>query len=124
MCRRRICQSVAPANNIAVKATASPLLKALKAVGPTRETIAGAFVTFDKVDSLQPGAKITFRFECEALKEGDARFKTEYTSELNPVPIFEEEPTRIVAPFGAPIQNPNVPAPVPGIGGPKALPPG
>jgi uncharacterized repeat protein (TIGR01451 family) len=92
----------AAASNITVKATPSPLLKAVGATGPTKEAIAGGVFTFDKVDSLQPGQTITFRFECQAVKDGDARFRTEYTSDLNPVqPIYEEEPTRVVAPLGA-----------------------
>jgi hypothetical protein len=90
----------AVASNINVKATPSPLLKAVGANGPTKEAIAGGAFTFDKVDALQPGQTITFRFECEAVKDGDARFRTEYTSDLNPVqPIYEEEPTRVVAPL-------------------------
>ena len=118
----------APAKNISVKALASELQKPLRATGPTKEAIVGRVVTFDKVDALQPGAKLTFQFEVEALKAGDARFRVEYTSDLNPAPIFEEEPTRIVAPLSAP-----VPAPAPGGGGippppgggvPLPLPPG
>ncbi len=91
----------AVAGNIAVKATPSPLLKAVGATGPTKEAIVGGIVTFAKVDNLQPGQTITFRFECQAVKDGDARFRTEYTSDLNAAPIFEEEPTRVVAPLGA-----------------------
>jgi hypothetical protein len=44
-------------------------------------------------------SKVQFIFECEALKEGDARFRVEYTSELNDRPIVEEEPTTLVVPF-------------------------
>jgi hypothetical protein len=91
------------ATNITVKATPSLLLKAVSASGPTRETIVGGIITFAKVDMLQPGQTITFRFECAAVKDGDARFRAEYTSDLNPVePISREEPTRVVAPRGAP----------------------
>jgi uncharacterized repeat protein (TIGR01451 family) len=108
----------APAKLIDIKATASDLLKPIRATGPTKETIAGKFVTFDRIDTLQPGAKVVIRIECQALKEGDARFRVEYTSSLNPTPIFEEEPTRIVAPFpGGPIPGP------PAGGEVKPLPP-
>ena len=114
----------APAKNIDVKATLSDLLKAVNATGPTKETIAPKFITFGKVDALQPGAKLTFQFECQAVKEGDARFRVEYTSDLNPAPIFEEEPTRIVAPLSAPVPGPAPPPLPPGGGAAKPLPPG
>lgn len=112
----------APAKKIDVKATLPPeLLKAIRAQGPTKEAIAGAgaAITFGTVDILQPGQAIQFVFECQALKEGDARFRVEYTSELNALPIFETEATRIVAPFRNPL-----PAPPPGGGDVKPLPPG
>ncbi len=108
----------APAQKIAVKATLPDLLKAIRASGPTKEFLAGKFVSFDTVEILQPGAKVQFIFECQALKEGDARFRVEYTSDLNPAPIFEEEATRLVAPFQAPVPIP------PGGGVPMPLPPG
>ncbi len=114
----------APAKKVDVKATLPDLLKAVRASGPTKETIAGKFITFGTVDSLQPGAKVMFVFECQALKEGDARFRVEYTSELNQQPIFEEEPTRLVAPFPAPIPNGPAPPAPPGGGVPTPLPPG
>ena len=108
----------APASKIDVKATLpADLLKAIRAAGPTKETLAGQFITFGRVDNLQPGAKVTFMFECQALKAGRALFRVEYTSELNLQPIFEEEPTTIVAPFQSP-----VPAP-PAGGAPMPLPP-
>ena len=118
----------APAKKIDVKATLPELLKAIRASGPTKEAIAGKFITFDTVDTLQPGASITFIFVCQAMKEGDARFRVEYTSELNPAPIFEEESTKLVAPFANPINpapNPpvlNPPPPPPGGGVPMPLP--
>jgi hypothetical protein len=113
----------APAKMIEVKATLPDLLKAVRASGPTKETIAGKFITFEKVEALQPGAKIMFIFECQALKEGDARFRVEYTSDLNQQPIYEEEPTRLVAPFANPVPGGVPPAP-PGGGAVKPLPPG
>lgn len=108
----------AQARKIDVKATLPDLLKAIRADGPTKEVIAGKFVTFGTVDTLPPGAKVQFIFECQALKEGRARFRVEYTSELNPAPIFEEEDTPLVAPFSSPIPVP------PGGGVPMPLPPG
>ncbi len=108
----------APAKIIDVKATVPDLLKAIAATGPTKETIAGKSVTFERIDALQPGSKIVFRFVCQAVKEGDARFRVEYTSELNTTPIYETESTRIVAPFQSPLPPP------PGGGNVKPLPPG
>ena len=108
----------APAKMVAVKATL-PIdkLKALTAKGPTKETIAGPFITFAPVDVLQPGQTIQFTFVCEAVKEGDARFRVEYTSDLNVEPIYETEPTTIAPRLMAPV-------PAPGVGVPKPLPPG
>jgi len=114
----------APAKNIDVKATASDLLKSLRATGPTKETVADRVVTFGKIDALPPGKTLIFQIECQALKIGDARFRTEFTSELNPAPIFEEEPTQIVAPLSAPVPGPAPPPLPPGGGTPKILPPG
>lgn len=111
----------APARAIDIKATVPDFLKAVSATGPTKETIAGKFVTFDRIDALQPGSKIVIRIVCQALKEGDVRFRVEYTSSLNTTPIFEEEATRIVAPF--PQNGGPAPAP-PGGGNAKPLPPG
>jgi uncharacterized repeat protein (TIGR01451 family) len=105
----------APATKINVKATVPDLLKAVSAKGPTMETLAGKFIGFETVPTLQPGQSIQFIFECQALKEGDARFKVEYTSDLNVEPIYETESTRIVSLGGA------IPAP-PGGGLPKPLP--
>ena len=97
----------APAKKIDVKATVpAEFLKALRADGPTKEAILGNIVTFGRVDVLQPGQTVTFRFECQALKDGDARFKVEYTSELNQEPIREEEATRLLAPLASPIPMP------------------
>ncbi|MSQ95747.1 MAG: DUF11 domain-containing protein [Gemmataceae bacterium] len=104
----------APAKLIDVKATVPDLLKAIKAIGPTKETIALKSVTFDRIETLQPGSKIVFRFECQALKEGKAYFRVEYTSALNERPLFEEEVTTIAAPF----QNPLPPPPGGGVSKP------
>ena len=77
-------------------------------------------MTFGRVD-IAPGAKVTFLFECQALKAGKVVFKVEYTSELNERPIFEEEPTTIVAPFQNPVP---APPPPPAGGVPMPLPAG
>jgi hypothetical protein len=90
----------APVSRIEVKGIVPDLMKAVGAKGPTRATITGPSIAFDKVDILQPGAKIRCLFECEALKAGDVRFRVEYTSDLNETPIFEEESTHIIEPFG------------------------
>ncbi len=111
----------APANKIDVKATVPELLKAVRADSTTQGTILGQIVTFGRVDNLQPGAKVTFLFECQALKAGKAYFKVEYTSELNDRPIYEEETTTIVAPFQNPLP---APPPPPAGGAVEPVPPG
>lgn len=120
----------APATKINVKATLPDLLEALQANGPTKATIAGKTVTFDTVSSLPAGSKVQFLFECKALKAGDARFKVEYTSDLNAAPIYEEEATTLVAPFtnpvpagAGPMGNNVVPPPQPPPGAAPAMAP-
>jgi uncharacterized repeat protein (TIGR01451 family) len=112
----------APANRIEVKGIAPEPLRPAKASGPSRNTINGRLIAFDKVDNLQPGNSLTYQFECDALKAGDIRFRVEYTSDLNENPIYEEESTHIVPSLqqGAPADPP----PPPGGGVPKPLPPG
>ena len=100
----------APARMIDVKAIAPDLLKPLQAKGKTAEKIVGQIISFGTVDVLQPGERIQFILECQALKPGDARFRVEYTSELNAVPIFETESTQILPALGNPL---------PGGGAPK-----
>jgi uncharacterized repeat protein (TIGR01451 family) len=95
----------APANKIDVKATAPELLKIVNVTAPAKETILGQIVTFGQFD-LPAGAKATFTFEYQALKTGKAIFRVEYKSELNVTPIFEEEPTTLVAPLQNPVPMP------------------
>src|ERR1043165_749799 len=97
----------APAKKIEVRATLpAEFLKAVAANGPTKEMILGNIVNFGAVDALQPGQTITFRIECLALKAGDARFRAEYTSELYPDPIPQEEATQLLAPLTGTIPMP------------------
>jgi uncharacterized repeat protein (TIGR01451 family) len=108
----------APCSKIDVKASAPDALKFVRVMGPTKENVLGQTATFARIDNLQPGEKISFTFVCEALKAGKVIFHAEYTSELNQVPIGEDESTTILAaPGGA------IPAP-PGGGVPLPLPPG
>lgn len=108
----------APLSRIEVKATASEQLQPTKAQGPSRETVAGRLVTFERTDNVQPGSKVTYFIECNAEKAGDARLKVEVTSEVNATePTVREEPTRIIAPIAAP-------PPPPGGAQAQPLPPG
>jgi uncharacterized repeat protein (TIGR01451 family) len=111
----------APANNIVVRATATAELKPLNGAGPSGAAgvVAGQTITFGKVDGLQPGAKLTYTFEAQALKAGDARFTTQTTSDVDPTPLENTQPTRIIAPLPGPAAPP---AP-PGGGTVQPLPP-
>ena len=74
----------APSKNIVVKTTVPDKLKAIRAAGQTKETIAGNIITFEKIAALQPGTSTTIKSsECQGVKVGDCRFKVEYTSDLN-----------------------------------------
>ncbi|HZZ77550.1 MAG TPA: hypothetical protein VFE62_03470 [Gemmataceae bacterium] len=114
----------APATKIVVKGTASDILDIVDATGPTKGAVAGKVVTFGVVDMLQPNQKIVFTFQCKALKTGDARFRVEYTSNLNETPIREEEPTMLVPPLANPVPGAPMGAipPPPGGGVPMPLP--
>ncbi len=114
----------ASANRIEVKATVPAGMRPISAKGPTAENIAGQIITFLPANGLQPGSKYTYVFYCEALKEGDYRFKTEVTTDAgeNP-PLIEEESTRILPALANPLQRENGPAPQPQVPPPPAAPP-
>ena len=111
----------AAVNNVIVRATPTAELKPLNAAGPNGAAgvVAGQTVSFGKVDGLQPGAKLIYTFEAQALKAGDARFTTLITSDVDPAPLQNDQPTRVIAP----LPGPAAPPPPPGGGTVKPLPP-
>src|SRR5260370_21597182 len=114
----------APIANIVVKATASAELKPLQAAGPGGAVgvIQGPSFAFARYDGLQPGAKVVFTFESQALKAGDPRLAVQITTDLDAEPLTLQQSTRVVAPLPGPAGN--VPPPPPPAGGMvKPLPP-
>jgi uncharacterized repeat protein (TIGR01451 family) len=114
----------APISNLVVRARASAELKPGAAAGPSGAMgmVDGQTVTFGKLDGLQPGAKVTFTFEAQAVMAGDARFEVQITSDVNMEPLRLQESTRVVAPLPGP--GGNTPPPPPNGGTVKPLPPG
>ncbi len=114
----------APIANIVVKATASAELKPLQAAGPGGAVgvIQGPSFAFARYDGLQPGAKVVFTFESQALKAGDARLAVQITSDVDAEPLTLQQSTRVVAPLPGPAGN-VPPPPPPGGGMVKPLPP-
>jgi uncharacterized repeat protein (TIGR01451 family) len=85
------------ADSVIVTTTLSNELKYLNSEAPVQGRAAGQVVTFDKIDGLEPGRFVEYRIDVQALKAGDARFRSEVTSPiLTAGPVVEEEPTRII----------------------------
>ncbi len=102
----------APIGNLVVRATASPELKPLAGAGPNASaaTVEGQAMVFGKVDGLAPGAKITYTFQAQGVKAGDARFEAQISSDVNTEPLRVQESTRVLAPLPGPMPNGAPPA--------------
>jgi hypothetical protein len=86
-----------PADGIEVLALVPPQLKIAALKAPAKETIVANQISFAKVDGLQPGQKLVYEFEMEAIKAGDARLRVQISAPvLSGGPVIEEEPTTVV----------------------------
>ncbi len=83
------------ASNVRITAIFPPELKALRAEGPTRESVEDHRVGFEPIARLAPKAEATFRIRAQALKAGDLRVKVQITSDDARQPILKEESTRV-----------------------------
>jgi len=105
-----------PANGVEIRCLVPPQMKILSTKGPTKETIQGPNVLFEKFDNLRPGEKIGFNIEVECKELGDVRFRTELRAASLETPVIEEESTRIYAPLAPGNGAPAGPGPGPGPG--------
>ncbi len=85
------------ARDVEVAAFVPPELKAIRGSGPTAATIrADGTVSFGKLEEVKPGEVATFTIEVEAVKSGDARFRSEARAAHLTNSLKEEQSTRIV----------------------------
>lgn len=103
-----------PANGIEVKAVLPDKMKYLGVRAVAKEQVIGQTITFAKVDGLEPNKTLEYFIDVEAVKPGDARFRTEvFSPDLRAGPVIEEESTRIVESASAAPMGPVPPPPVP-----------
>lgn len=107
------------ADGIEVVGTIPPELRYAGARAPAKDDLRGNVLSFGKLDNLQPGQKLTYEIEMEAIRAGDARFRVEVRSAaLEAGPTIEEESTTIFDPGRAPaggVPAPPPPPPPPGL---------
>ncbi len=73
-------QGTLPATDIEVRTTIPAEMKLVNAKGPTQPDAQGQVVVFPKVNSLEPGKKLDYVVEVEAVRPGDVRFRLEVRS--------------------------------------------
>jgi uncharacterized repeat protein (TIGR01451 family) len=105
-------------NQIELISKIPPELKPIGVRGPTSSKITGQTVAFQKLPTLEPGKKVTYEIDVQALKEGDVRFRTELTASTLSQIVYEEESTRIIDPSSPvpAIQVPDLGPPIPNNG--------
>ena len=65
------------------------------AYGPTTYQADGARLTFVPLETLPPGATLTYIVEVQAVKSGDARFRAELSTSALREPVVKEESTNV-----------------------------
>jgi hypothetical protein len=112
---------------VQVKAAVPKQLKVINTTGPTNAQVNGSDLLFAPLDQLQPGQKVSYGVDVQALEAGDVRFHVELTSTELKEPVVEEEPTTVyVAPTSTPTGAPPAgtpPTAPPPVGPPTAPPP-
>jgi uncharacterized repeat protein (TIGR01451 family) len=116
-----------PGTQVQVKAVVPKQLKVINTTGPTNAQVNGSDLLFAPLDQLQPGQKVSYGVDVQALEAGDIRFHVELTSTELKEPVVEEEPTTVyVAPTSSPTGAPPAgtpPTAPPPVGPPTAPPP-
>jgi len=59
---------------------------------------AGNKLVFDPIDQIEPGARVTYTVEVDALRSGQAEFRASLTSALSSTSVSAAEPTTILDP--------------------------
>lgn len=81
--------------NIAISGKLPKEMEFVSGDGDTKITGKEQQVQFDKVDSLPPGEVVSWNVKAKANKAAKTRFRLELTSDANPKPIIEMEPTTL-----------------------------
>ena len=88
-------QGTATDTNIAVVCTLPPEEEFVKTGGATGGRAEGKKVTFAPLATLAPKAKAVFTVTVKGVKEGDARFRIDLTSDQIQMPVMETESTHV-----------------------------
>lgn len=106
-------QGTLPGDQVRIVATIPPQMRAVGGNGPTQPVVDGQQVLFPPINDVQPGQKLTYQIEVEALQPGDARFKVELFTGTSRDPVREEESTTVMPALGTtpPAPRPAAPAP-------------
>ena len=88
-------QGSAPDLNINLTGTLPDGLTFVSDTGDSDVTVQGQNLTFGKIDELAPGDVASWNVTVKAEKADKVRFKLELTSDANPEPVQEEEPTTL-----------------------------
>ncbi len=88
-------QGTSSDRNIQITARFPDNLEPLTATGASAGAVAGANVTFEPFDELNPKESISYKIRAKGAREGDARVKVFLTSDLLKRPVPEEESTHV-----------------------------
>ena len=91
-------QGDAADNNVKLTAQMPEGLTFVSADGPTDVTADGQKLTFDTIDTFEPGQQEVWKIQTKSKDgaEGDVRFKVELNTEAMDSPATAEEPTRLL----------------------------
>jgi hypothetical protein len=92
---RRVVLEAVTSDNIQVRGTT---VRVGDAAIPLKSSTIGNKLVFDPLEQIEPGARVTFVFEVDALRSGQAEFRASLTSALSGTPVSATEPTIILDP--------------------------
>ncbi len=81
--------------NVTLTGTLPEEMEFVSGQGQTDIQSDGKNLQFGKLDSLGPGEMATWEVVARANQAGNVRFRLELTSDANPTPVIEQEPTTI-----------------------------
>lgn len=91
---RVVNQGSAPGTHVRIRCTLPESQEFLSGSGATEVTFEKGILTLAPIPSLEPKATAEWRISVKAVREDDARFQTELTSDQFDSPIRENESTR------------------------------
>ena len=82
-------------NNVQLTAELPEGLEFVSAEGPTDNSKDGSTVTFQPIDTLEPGDRVDYKVTAKSVGDKAIRFPVKLTSEKLPSEVTAEEPTRL-----------------------------